>query len=311
MKQWQRLAWICLSLAIAQPALTASARNDRDQYAVVEASDLARFPQRYWGRGIVFEDTFESFSGRTEQSGGRRFTGIVTRELGRIYVAPRLLELVERMQPGQSYLFAGIVVSETGARIPFMGARTRYWIAVEEIERLVDDVDGDLSSLFDTPDALTSAFEPVQRAVRLSQNLLIGRARSDGVPIEQLFDTEAPRQDAAMHAARTAVRDLTNETGITAAEYLSILVREILARQYEQAPAIEATPRPESQVVAPPPAAQHHPSVPRREESPATDLRSPNLSVDYSPETPEINNGEPERRRGGFIRSRRASRDSE
>lgn len=237
------LAWMCVWVVLTYASqLEATARNDRDRYVVVESEELAQFPQRYWGRGIVFEDVFESVTRGTKQTGGRRFSGIRTSALGLVYVDPRLVGFVEGMTPGRSYLFAGIMMSETGSRMPFMGARTQYWIAVEEIEPLADAEQSDLASAFTSDMTDHLAFASVQQAVLTAQNQLIARARSEGIRAESLFDQNSPRQDPAMEAARIAVRDLVNQTGVTAAEYLSMLVRELLAQQYDLSPAIQSDP---------------------------------------------------------------------
>ena len=240
------IALICL-LICPQPSW---ARNARERFIVVDASDLAEFPHRYWGRGVVFEDTFQSFIGRSEQVGGRRFSGISTRQMGRIFISPDLASTVERMQPDRTYLFAGVVVGESRRRIPFLGARTRYWVAVEEIEALVDADDDDLIDLLLGGDGEHIALAPILQAVRSAQNQLIAHATSQGVPIESLFDPNAPRQDVAIQAARNAVRDLSNQTGITAAEYLSILVRELLALEYDLA--VPTTDPAENSISSPP-----------------------------------------------------------
>lgn len=224
---------ITLLLLATLCPLHSDAQDSRERYRVVEAAHLAEYPQRFWGRGVVFEDVFESRIGRTQQTGGRRFSGISTRELGRIYVAPGLEETVEGLEPGRAYLFAGVVVGESGMRIPFMGARTRYWLAIEEIEAVVDADEDELLSLILDSETDHFAFAPILEAVQSAQNQLIARASNEDVPVQSLFDPRAPRQDAAIQAARNAVRDLSNKTGITAAEYLSILVRELLARQYD------------------------------------------------------------------------------
>lgn len=224
-----------LCLALSCVALTfgallpevAHGQGSRDQYSVVEAYRLNQHPQRYWSRGVVFEDTFIGETGRRRQIDGRRVIEIETRALETVYVDARLEDRVERMTRGQ-YVFSGTVLSESRRFLRW--SRTTYRVVVDSIERLDEGQPDDLLDLF-AGDEVGANLEPILQILAETQRRLIVEARNEGVPVESMFDAQMPRGDRAIEIARASVRRVEREAGLPAAEILSLLVREVMVAQ--------------------------------------------------------------------------------
>lgn len=233
-------------------AVMVHAQVSRDRYTVVRARELAEAPQRYWSRGIVFEDVLEDISGRGRRSAGRSFSQIQTETVGPCYVDEAIMGQVQNLRKGRRYLFSGTVLSETRRGFLFIRPSVQYFVAIDSVERLPDDVDADLlEALFDEePDR--PAFQNIQKALTQAQNQLVAFAQSEDVDIATLFDPRAETMDKAAEVSRVAVRELERELGITSTEMLGLLVRELLAAQYletkpvrKDVPAVPATEEPE------------------------------------------------------------------
>ncbi len=227
-KQIQRFG-LAILMVLAGAGVS-TAQIDRNRYVVVEARNLERNPQRYWSRGVVFEDALQSVHSRTRRIGGRTYVPIVTKQLSRAYVDRADAALLDRLEEGRAFLFAGTVVSQSG-RNWRLQRQTRYYVIIDLVERLVDETDDLLAMLQETAPQ-QRAFLNVQRAVEDAQNRLVAAALNDGVPVESLFEGEFDYMDPATDLARRAVRHVERELGVTSTEILSLLVRDLLAAQY-------------------------------------------------------------------------------
>ncbi len=230
----KRAPTLCFALGLAAFAFGMSqpspvyGQGGRDQYTVVEAVQLNQHPQRYWSRGIVFEDTLVETTGRRRQIDGRRVIEIGTRTVDNVYVDARLEDRAARMTRGQQYVFSGTVLSESRRFLRW--SRTTYSVVVDSIERLDEGQPEDLLDLF-TGDETGANLEPVLQALAEAQRMMIVEARNEGVPVEAMFDAQMPRSDRAIEIARSAVRRAEREAGLPAAEMLSMLLRELLVAQ--------------------------------------------------------------------------------
>lgn len=220
---------VCVLPGVQPPV---EAQIDRDRFVVVEAEELAENPQRYWSRGVVFEDVLEDVTGRSKKSGGRRYIQIETRTLGRCYVLERIEDRVRELDVGKNYLFAGTVISESRRGILFFRPKTEYHVAIDTVELLADDVKGDLLDVFQSGEDGQPAFQNIHKAVAQAQNQLVAFAQNEGVEVEELFNPAAVTMDKAAEMSRIAVRNVERELGVTSMEMLSLLVRELLAAQY-------------------------------------------------------------------------------
>ncbi len=211
---------------------TVEAQTERDRFVVVEAADLAENPQRYWSRGIVFEDTLKDVTGRSRRVEGRRLVQIETETVGLCYVDEDLIDRVGELDRNRAYLFAGTVLGEMRRRFPFFRQRSEYIVALDTVEVLADEVEEDLLQVFLEADPDRPAFQNVQKAVVQAQNRLVAFAKNEGVDIADLFDPGAATMDRAAEVSRVAVRSVQEELGVTSMELLSQLIRELLAKQY-------------------------------------------------------------------------------
>ena len=220
----------------------ADAQVQRDRFVVVKADELAEAPQRFWSRGIVFEDVLEDATGRSRRVDGRSFTQIETRTVGRVYVSDRIADRVSELPEGRNYLFSGTVLSESGRSFPLMRRQTQYVVAIDSVERLADDTADDLLAIFLEGDPDRPAFQNVQKAVIQAQNQLVARAQNQGVEVSDLIDYGAATMDEAAAVSRIAVRSVEQELGVSSMELLSLLVRELLVAQYTDRPITEVEP---------------------------------------------------------------------
>jgi len=208
----------------------APAHAQADKYAVIEAEELADNPQRFWSRGIVVEDLLEKVTGSRERIGDRRFVAIDTSLLGRAYVQE---PLAEELEPDTEYLFSGTVVSRTSRRWIFW-SKTKYFIIFESAKVSLADTE-EAVDLFLSGNSDRLAVQHVSDMVASAQKLLVAHAEEEGKRIEDLVDPEAYRTDKAAEVSRMAVRAIEQELGVTSSELMSLFVREILVRPYEEA----------------------------------------------------------------------------
>ncbi len=225
--------------------VTTDAQVSRDRYVVVRARELAETPQRYWSRGVVFEDVLEDVSGRGRRAGGRSFGQIETEVIGRCYVDDAIMDQVQGLRKGRRYLFAGTVLSETRRGFLFIRPSVRYFVAIDSVERLSDDVDADLLEAFIDQDPDRPAFRNIQKALTRAQNELVAFAQGEEVDIGTLFEPRAETMDKAAEVSRVAVREIERELGITSTEMLGLLVRELLVAQYLEGEPPAVPPREE------------------------------------------------------------------
>lgn len=224
-------------------------QGSRDQYSVVEASRLNQHPQRYWSRGVVFEDTFTGITGRTRNIDGRRVIEIQTRSLDNVYADARLEDRIQRMRHGQ-YVFSGTVLSESRRFLRW--SRTTYRVVVDSIERVDEGQPDDLLDLF-AGDEVGVNLGPMLEILAEAQRRLIVEARNEGIPIESMFDAQMPRGDRAIEIARASVRRIEREAGLPAAEIISLLIREVMVAQQGllATHATEPIPVPEIEILEP------------------------------------------------------------
>lgn len=225
------ISCVCLGLWAGK----ADAQQDRDKFIVVKTEELDQNPRRYWSRGIVFEDVLQEVTGRTRRVGGRRLAEVLTEQVGAVYVDPSIRNEITEAEPGQRYLFAGTVVSDSG-RNWLLRRVTHYRVVVDTMDRLADDVRSDLKQIFLEGAPEDTAFDYIQRALGLAQNELIAEARSSEVPIQELFEVRQGVSDKVSELVRSAVRDVEQDAGLTSAEILSQLIRELLSAQYRPEP---------------------------------------------------------------------------
>ncbi len=226
----------------------AEAQVQRDRFVVVTAQELGENPQRYWSRGIVFEDEFTRVTGRGKRVNGRRLVQIETATLGPCYVDDRIIDRVSDLTERKNYLFAGTVLSESRRRPPFFRPRSHYFVTIDAVEKLADDIEDDLLKAFKDAEPDRAAFQNVHKAMVQAQNQLVAFAQAEGVEIAKLFDPAGATMDKAAEVSRVAVRTVEQELGITSIEMLSLLVRELLAAQYvgvAESPVAPEVPEPE------------------------------------------------------------------
>ena len=210
----------------------AEAQTQRDRFVVVTAKELGENPQRYWSRGIVFEDELIRVTGRGKRINDRRLVQIETATLGPCYVDDRIIDRVSDLTERKNYLFAGTVLSESRRRFFFFSPRSHYFVAIDAVEELADDIKDDLLKAFIDAEPDRAAFRNVQKAIVQAQNQLVAFAQAEDVEISTLFDAAGETMDKAAEVSRVAVRAVEQELGITSIEMLSLLVRELLAAQY-------------------------------------------------------------------------------
>ena len=222
--------------------LLATAQIDRDQFAVISPTDLAENPQRYWSRGIVFEDAIESVSARTRHVAGRRMASARTRTAGEVQIKPDTLAVIRDADRGDAFLFAGTVLSET-ARTGLGRRQPRYYVMIDVIEPVMADSVDDLLAVLHGEGEQVPAFKQLLQAVTAAQNELLARSRNEDIEMAALFERAEDRlTDPATDAARAAVRALEADTGTTSTEMLSQIVRGLLTTLYlEQPPSTPAT----------------------------------------------------------------------
>lgn len=228
-----RAFFVCVALL---GPFGAAAKSSVEKYVVVEAEELLNNPQRYWSRGVVFEDTLISVTRKRDSIGDRKYTRIETAALGTLYVDAKALEQARELPLDASYIFAGTMRSTT-RRNWFFRSSTKYFVTAEAIVAPPSDVSTNLIAAFAMDAANRPAFQYLQQAIDQAQQLLLGYARDQEVEVSTLFNPVADRMDKPAEVARVAIRTVEQESGMTSSEILSLLVREMLAQEWGVAPA--------------------------------------------------------------------------
>jgi hypothetical protein len=245
------LALLCLLLGLAPQ--TGTAQIDRSQFTVVTAAELAENPQRYWSRGVVFEDVIEQDTGRTRRINDRSFFEIETRDFGRVWVDMTLADKRDALMiAGQACVFAGTVLNEITRSATFRRTTT-YYVAIDFVEPLNDAAVEPLQVMELASDNPERAAHHVQTAVRTVQGRLLAHAQSEGVDIVTLFEANHPSPDKATELAQIAIRELELDTGLSSGYWLTQLVRDIVAQQYVDQTPGESAITPPAQVEEPTP----------------------------------------------------------
>lgn len=233
--------------ALLAPDLPATSR---DRFQSVHPRELVEVPHKYWSRGVVFQDVLESHPGRRKRIGGQRYKQITTETLGRCYVAPDIVHLVEEMPLGRKYVFSGMVLSETGRNL--LGrTRTTYYVVIHNMDAVLDEM-----AVRDLSDEDIPGLEQFQALLLRAQNSLHAEARGTRQDMQELFDPRAERIDRASELIRTAIRLTEQEQSTTSAEMLTTLIRSMLAAQYLETPeaAVEEDREVQATVETPEPA---------------------------------------------------------
>lgn len=209
----------------------AMARQGRERFMSVEPHELVENPQRYWSRGIVFEDRLQHLDGRTRRLGDRRVQAVDTHLAERVYLADPVYATLGPEDVDTLYLWVGTVLSQS--RRNLLGRqRTQYYVVIDQIEPIIEDTADDVRARLSDDAPAGSAWDMLNRATQWLQREVVAEAENRGVAVESFFDLEAPRLDHASELARRSVRQLERELGITSIEILSIMIRALVAEQY-------------------------------------------------------------------------------
>ncbi|HMP72281.1 MAG TPA: hypothetical protein PKE55_03365 [Kiritimatiellia bacterium] len=209
-------------------------------YSPVDIIELRDHPQRFWARGVVFQDTLVSAPGtRTTRIGDQTVISFQTRILGECYVDPAAAEILRTMKPGADAVFSGTV----------MQVRRRFYYivhAVEPVAASLDELPRTLEQI-DTEDAgnfASETFRQLQAIIHQVQADLFAHAQANQRDMAFYFEPHGTNLSVVAQSIRTTLRDIENRTRVPAQEFLVSLIASIMADQYGSVPRLGETYQP-------------------------------------------------------------------
>ena len=212
----------------------AGAQNQANQeYQTVAAADLRASPQRFWARGMVFEDdllTGPARGGITIE--GRVFKPVTTREVGVCYLDPDLVAESAGLAVNRRYLFTGSVYQRR------RWFHSRYLVLIRSLEPAEDAKSAATNLLAEREGRLENTEEAMRRMTALLGKIeadMQAFARSNRIQVPQLFDPGFKQADNMLDLVRMAVNDAAKKSGLPPAEILSSYLLAVMKQKYASA----------------------------------------------------------------------------
>lgn len=228
---------ILLAFVVGTPAQEAFQR--------VDVRDLERNPQRYWARGIVFEDVLTAHpAGSTLRIDDQTHERLRTKTLGEVYAAPTAREKLRQLPLQKAYLFSGTVLQlESGmGRGWFRGFRgggdflyviQDVSVPVEAFSEAVQDLEAMQTAIMEAEDAaIPVELSPVLEVLRSVEQGLFTFAQDNGVAVETLFDPDSEFAEMPARLALQEIRRMERTEGFSVQLFLADYSISLLRRRY-------------------------------------------------------------------------------
>jgi len=212
-----------LTVVVSMAVLPATAQ----EYLPTEAAALKASPQRFWARGVVFQDTLKEAPGdRPLRLDNRAFYRFVTEELGDVYAAEEAVESLRSATPGDAYLFSG-TVSQRGRQ---------YYYIIRSIEPVKKDVATVVQQIEEINRSITTnpynrVFIALEAIMADIQKDLFAYATARKVPVRDLFDPAAGHMGKVQSSIHAALRRAEEKSRTPSQEYLVSMIVAMMAMQ--------------------------------------------------------------------------------
>lgn len=211
-----------------------------EDYDPVVVEDLLSQPQRYWARGVVFNDFLESTpESRTRKVGDEKLYRFELRELGECYATPEAKDILDQFEPGQNAVFAGSVVQ----------AKRKFYYRVAQVEAVTETPTNLLQTLSavvrDSQDVQARLLAQFQEIADIVYAQLYAHAMAENIPFEDLLDRTEEKQSVLRSSIRSAIQDLQAKQGVPPNEFAVNLVAAMIALKENRIPIPEPDYTPE------------------------------------------------------------------
>ncbi len=193
----------------------------------VKVDELKESPQRYWAKGVIFEDTLaERPEERVREVGDTRTYRFETRELGDCYADETIVDMVRNLEPGEAYMFAGTVYQY----------KRRYYFIVQDVSDIATDFD-DFDEVIRSS---TEGYHPfygqaiaeLNRMLESAQKELFAYTKEKNVAMEDLFDPEKGHLNVVATSLRNSLRTFEDEYSMPTQEFIITLLSTLMAEKY-------------------------------------------------------------------------------
>lgn len=212
-----------LTVVVSMAVLPATAQ----EYLPTEAAALKASPQRFWARGVVFQDTLKEAPGdRTLRIDDRTFTRFFTEELGEVYAAEEAVEPLRAATVGETYLFSG-TVNQRGRQ---------YLYIIRAIEPVKKDVATVVEQLEEINRGITTnpynrVFVALESIMAEIQKDLFAYATAQKITVRELFDVNAGHMGKVQSSIHAALRRAEENSRTPSQEYLVSMIVAMMAMQ--------------------------------------------------------------------------------
>lgn len=236
------------SFGLALLMLIATISSAQDSFQRVDIRDLDRNPQRFWARGIVFEDVLTAHPrGSTVRLDNQTYERLRTGTLGDVYATASAADKLRKLPLQKSYLFSGTVLQqEAGMTRRWMrGSRDFLYIVqdvsvpVEAFTEAVDDLEAMQAAVLKAEEgAVPLELKPVLDVLRAVEQGLFSFAQENGIEVAELFDPESEFAEMPARLALQEIRRMERTQGFSVQLFLADYSISLLRRRYRPDDAI-------------------------------------------------------------------------
>lgn len=195
-----------------------------EDYDPVAVEDLLSQPQRFWARGVVFNDFLEKTpESRTRKVGDEKLYRFELRALGECYATPEAKDILDQLEPGQNAVFAGSVIQ----------AKRKFYYRVAQVKAVTETPTNLLQTLSavvrDSQDVQARLLAQFQEIADLVYAQLYAYAMAENIRFEDLLDNPEEKQSVLRSSIRSAIQDLQAKQGVPPNEFAVNLVAAMIA----------------------------------------------------------------------------------
>lgn len=244
-------------LAVAAVLMVAGSVARAQDFESIPATELRDQPQRYWARGFVVQDTLVAHAGEESRKiGDRKASPFRTEILGDCFVDHQLRDVLNSLELGKPYLFAGTVYQE---RRGLFSRDLRYTIVIKRITATMDDsaeLARKLAAEAAARGPFAETFASMDRVLTAAQQDLLAYAASSNIAMEALFEASSPHAARVTQAIRQSLTRNEIDSKVPMVEFLARIMTGLLAARNgalapEPEPVVEPAPEPVAAVETP------------------------------------------------------------
>ncbi len=230
------------SVGTALFVLIATGSLAQDSFQRVDIRDLQRNPQRYWARGLVFEDVLTGHPrGSTIRVEDRTYERLSTETLGTVYATTSAAEKLRTLPLQKTYLFSGTVLQQDAGLArrwmrgspDFIHVVQDVSVPVEAYTEAVADMEAMQAAVLEAEEAaVPSELVPVMDVLRAVERGLFTFAQENDIDVAELFDPESEFAEMPARLALQEIRRMERAQGFSVQLFLADYSIGLLRRRY-------------------------------------------------------------------------------